>query len=213
VSDNDLVFDVIHAKDHGDDLSVIQVDRRGGPEGVRVEWTSSGEICPGDDPVVELVREPVLGMERTERSVDDDLHSPPEPVARVQPRDLHRIHVPQSRATGVTSSRRTYASSMGLVDLLAGHPRATPHSEALAHAQHGVAVYWRPGCPFSGRLRVAVRGQRDDIAWVNIWEDDAGRAYVASVNEGIETVPTVVIDGTAHTNPRPALVKRALGAA
>ena len=96
--------------------------------------------------------------------------------------------------------------------MLAGHPRATSHSEALAHAEHGVAVYWRPGCPFSGLLRMAVRSHRDDIAWVNIWEDEAGRAYVASVNQGDETVPTVIIDGTPHTNPRPALVKRALDA-
>lgn len=102
---------------------------------------------------------------------------------------------------------------MGLVDLVAGRPRATPHAEALARAQHGVAIYWRPGCPFSSRLRVAVRRRRDEIAWVNIWEDDAGRAYVASVNDGDETVPTVVIDGTAHTNPRPALVEHAVGAA
>ena len=101
---------------------------------------------------------------------------------------------------------------MGLVDLMAGRPAPTPHPEALARAEHGVAVYWRPGCPFSGRLRMAVRKDRDRIAWVNIWEDDAGRAYVASVNGGDETVPTVVIDGTPHTNPDPAMVKAALAA-
>lgn len=99
---------------------------------------------------------------------------------------------------------------MGLADLFAGRPTATPHVEALAHAEHGVAVYWRPGCPFCTRLRMAVRSRRDDIAWVNIWEDAAGRAYVAGVNGGAETVPTVVIDGTPHTNPAPATVKRAL---
>jgi mycoredoxin len=101
---------------------------------------------------------------------------------------------------------------MGLADMVAGHPTATPHAEAIAQAEHGIAVYWRPGCPYSGRLRMAVRKERDRIAWVNIWEDDAGRAYVASVNNGNETVPTVVIDGIAHTNPDPALVKRALAA-
>jgi glutaredoxin len=99
---------------------------------------------------------------------------------------------------------------MGLVDLMVGHPPATPHEEALAHAEHGVAIYWRPGCPFSGRLRMAVRKHRDRIAWVNIWEDDAGRVFVASVNDGNETVPTVVIDGTPHTNPDPAVVKAVL---
>ena len=98
---------------------------------------------------------------------------------------------------------------MGLTDGI-GQPRATPHAEALAHAQHGVAIYWRPGCPFCSRLRMAVRQHRDDIAWVNIWDDEAGRSYVASVNGGNETVPTVLIDGRPHTNPRPAVVKRAL---
>lgn len=101
---------------------------------------------------------------------------------------------------------------MGLVDLMAGQPAPTPHAEALARAEHGVAVYWRPGCPYSGRLRMAVRKQRDQIAWVNIWEDDAGRAFVAGVNDGNETVPTVVIDGVPHTNPPPAVVKAALAA-
>ena len=100
---------------------------------------------------------------------------------------------------------------MGLLDLVAGRPTPTPHADALARAQHGVAVYWRPGCPFTGRLRMAVRKHRDDIAWVNIWEDDEGRAFVASVNGGDETVPTVVIDGTAHTNPAPSVVMSRLG--
>ena len=50
----------------------------------------------------------------------------------------------------------------------------------------------------------------DQAAWVNIWEDDAGRAYVAGVNGGDETVPTVVIDGAAHTNPSPAVVNAGL---
>ena len=36
------------------------------------------------------------------------------------------------------------------------------------------------------------------------------RAYVASVNGGNEIVPTVVIDGTPHTNPDPRQVRAAL---
>ncbi|MBM6402331.1 glutaredoxin domain-containing protein [Phycicoccus sonneratiae] len=99
---------------------------------------------------------------------------------------------------------------MGLVDLVAGHPEATPHAEALAHAEHGATVYWRPGCPFCGRLRMAVRRERSRARWVNIWEDDDARAYVASVNDGNETVPTIVIDGVPHTNPDPRLVRDAL---
>lgn len=96
------------------------------------------------------------------------------------------------------------------MDLVAGRPAATPHAEALAHAEQGVTVYWRPGCPFCTRLRLAVRGDREQARWVNIWQDDEGRAYVASVNDGNETVPTVVIDGVPHTNPDPSLVRDAL---
>ncbi|QIM22026.1 NrdH-redoxin [Phycicoccus sp. HDW14] len=99
---------------------------------------------------------------------------------------------------------------MGLVDLVAGRPQATPHAEALAHAEQGVTVYWRPGCVFCARLRMAVRRERQHARWVNIWEDDDARAYVASVNDGNETVPTVVIHGVPHTNPDPSVVKQAL---
>ena len=99
---------------------------------------------------------------------------------------------------------------MGLVDIIAGRPVATPHSQALAHAEHGVAIYWRPGCPYTARLRVAIRAQGDRARWVNIWDDEAGRAFVATVNDGDETVPTVVIDGLPHTNPAPSIVKAAL---
>lgn len=100
---------------------------------------------------------------------------------------------------------------MGLTDLVAGRPVATPHAEALERSRAGgVAIYWRPGCPFSNRLRLAVRRHRAAIAWVNIWEDDAGCRYVESVNDGNQTVPTVVIDGVPHTNPPPSLVTAAL---
>jgi glutaredoxin len=99
---------------------------------------------------------------------------------------------------------------MGVLNLIAGRPVATPHDQALAHADNGVAIYWRPGCPYTARLRVAIRAQRHRARWVNIWEDEAGRVYVASVNQGNETVPTVVIDGVPHTNPSPMLVKAAL---
>ncbi|HYN29409.1 MAG TPA: glutaredoxin domain-containing protein [Dermatophilaceae bacterium] len=101
---------------------------------------------------------------------------------------------------------------MGLTDLLAGRPSTTPHAEALSRAEHGVAVYWRPGCPFCGRLRMALRPHRDEVAWVDIWSDPEGRAWVASVNGGDETVPTVVIDGVRHTNPSPRTVLAALRA-
>ncbi len=41
---------------------------------------------------------------------------------------------------------------------------------------------------------------------VNIWDDPDGAAFVRSVADGNETVPTVVIDAVAHINPTPEFV-------
>ncbi len=100
---------------------------------------------------------------------------------------------------------------MGLWDRVRGLPPPTCHDEALRQAQQGVAIYWRPGCGYCATLGARVRRLADRAAWVNIWEDDAGAAFVRSVNGGDETVPTVVIAGVPHSNPPPRLVRRALG--
>ncbi|EWT02067.1 membrane protein [Intrasporangium oryzae NRRL B-24470] len=99
---------------------------------------------------------------------------------------------------------------MGIAEHFVAIPSPTPHAEAQAHGATGVAVYWRPNCPFTMRLRAKVRRHSEQIAWVNIWEDADGAAWVRSVNDGNETVPTVLISGVAHTNPDPALVVAAL---
>lgn len=93
---------------------------------------------------------------------------------------------------------------------LFGSSDTVPHAEAQATARDGVAIYWRPGCTFCLALRTRIGRYADRAAWVNIWEDQAGAAYVRSVNGGNETVPTVVIDGEPHTNPRPGIVRKAL---
>ena len=99
---------------------------------------------------------------------------------------------------------------MRLLRRLSGRPEATPHAAAPARAEEGAAIYWRPGCPYCAVLSAAVRRHRDQAAWVYIHRDPDAAAYVRSVNQGDETVPTVLIDGVAHTNPPPALVREAL---
>lgn len=74
----------------------------------------------------------------------------------------------------------------------------------------GVVVYWRPGCGFCAMLKARLGGLRDRATWVNIWDDEDAAAFVRSVNDGNETVPTVVIDGIPVTNPDPAVVKERL---
>lgn len=75
-----------------------------------------------------------------------------------------------------------------------------------------VVIYWRPGCVYCMRLRGALGKDKDKdkATWISIWADDDAAAFVRSVNDGNETVPTVRIGEAVHTNPAPEVVKAAL---
>ncbi|NUQ98638.1 MAG: mycoredoxin [Streptomyces sp.] len=64
-----------------------------------------------------------------------------------------------------------------------------------------VHVYWRPGCPYCMSLRHGLERTGLPVQWHNIWDNDPDAAYVRSINQGNETVPTVDVAGTALTNP------------
>lgn len=59
----------------------------------------------------------------------------------------------------------------------------------------GVVIYWRPGCTFCIMLRLRLRFTRLQCTWVNIWQDPQAAAFVRSVADGNETVPTVTVAG------------------
>ena len=70
---------------------------------------------------------------------------------------------------------------------------AVSHAEAARHVEEGgVAVYWRPGCPFCGMLERGLGAAAGQAVWTNIWEDQDALAFVESLNDGNATVPTVV---------------------
>jgi len=70
---------------------------------------------------------------------------------------------------------------------------ATSHAEAVEHVERGgVAIYWRPGCPFCSMLDQGLGEDADRATWTNIWEDRDALAFVESLNDGNATVPTVV---------------------
>ena len=65
-------------------------------------------------------------------------------------------------------------------------------------------VYWRKMWGFCARLVGELEQAGVDVELRDIWEDPEAAAFVRSVNEGAETVPTVVLpDGRAITNPPP----------
>lgn len=75
-----------------------------------------------------------------------------------------------------------------------------------------VEFYWRPGCFFCSSLERKLGDHGVELTKRNIWEDPADAAFVRSVANGNETVPTVVVDGVAMVNPSPAQVVAALAA-
>ncbi|WP_420329987.1 glutaredoxin domain-containing protein [Serinicoccus sediminis] len=95
-----------------------------------------------------------------------------------------------------------------------GRRGGSTQQEVAAMAQddprRDVVIYWRPGCGFCAMLKTRLGGLKDRATWVNIWEDEDAAAFVRSVNDGNETVPTVVMDGIPVTNPNPGRVKERL---
>ncbi len=71
----------------------------------------------------------------------------------------------------------------------------------MAKDRAGVVVYWRPGCVYCMKLRLRLRFTRLKYTKVNIWRDRDAAAFVRSVADGNETVPTVTVAGEAMVNP------------
>lgn len=64
-----------------------------------------------------------------------------------------------------------------------------------------VEFYWRPGCPFCSMLERDLVRADIPLDRRNIWDDPEAAAFVRSVANGNETVPTVVVGGQAMVNP------------
>lgn len=118
-------------------------------------------------------------------------------------------------AQGRLASAAVAVILLGLLAWLlspASFPRSVRHADLAdgGSPSPDVVVYWRPGCAYCLRLRWSLAHRAGAARWINIWADEAAAAFVRSVNDGNETVPTVVVAGTAHTNPEVSVVRRAL---
>ncbi|MEE4546809.1 glutaredoxin domain-containing protein [Streptomyces sp. V4-01] len=71
----------------------------------------------------------------------------------------------------------------------------------MAEKDDGVVMYWRPGCPYCMNLRLGLLFSRLRYTRRNIWRDQDAAAFVRSVADGNETVPTVSVAGHALVNP------------
>lgn len=82
----------------------------------------------------------------------------------------------------------------------------------MVEDQDGVVVYWRPMCPYCMKLRLRLRFTRLRYTEVNIWRDPEAAAFVRSVADGNETVPTVTVAGRAMVNPSKRQLMEAVAA-
>lgn len=64
-----------------------------------------------------------------------------------------------------------------------------------------IQFYWRPGCPFCMSLDRSLKGIEIPLEKHNIWEDPDAAAFVRSVANGNETVPTVRVGDEFMVNP------------
>ena len=64
-----------------------------------------------------------------------------------------------------------------------------------------IEFYWRPGCPFCMTLERSLNKLNVPYEKRNIWENPADAAFVRSVANGNEVVPTVRIGSTSLVNP------------
>lgn len=79
--------------------------------------------------------------------------------------------------------------------------RHTALADARRRADGGAAiVLWKPGCAYCERLLHRLRG-RDDIAWVNVWQDPEANRLVRELNGGDELTPTAIVGDEVLRNP------------
>lgn len=88
------------------------------------------------------------------------------------------------------------------------YPRSLSDAESrtLAEQRSVPLIYWRRGCIFCFRLRIALLLSGRKAVWTSVDRDAAASARVRAVNDGDETVPTVFLGSAARTNPDPSWV-------
>jgi len=74
-------------------------------------------------------------------------------------------------------------------------------AEYDSQPEEPVVVYWRPGCGFCSSLLRKLDASGLTFERRNIWEDDDASAFVRTVANGNETVPTVRVGEMALVNP------------
>jgi mycoredoxin len=66
-----------------------------------------------------------------------------------------------------------------------------------------IIFYGHSGCPSVPLVRMILEQSGAEFEYINIWADDAGRTRVRGINQGYESVPTLVFpDGSIVVTPK-----------
>lgn len=75
-------------------------------------------------------------------------------------------------------------------------------------------LYGHPYCPMVGPVKRLLDGAGVEYEYVNIHQDEAGRSRVREINDGNESVPTLIFpDGSTLTEPSTSQLRAKLSAA
>ena len=85
--------------------------------------------------------------------------------------------------------------------VVSGLGRPVPERGAVDQKEEEIVIYWRPDCVFCLALLLRLKSTRLRCRKVDIRKDPDARAFVRSVADGNETVPTVVVAGRSLVNP------------
>lgn len=91
-------------------------------------------------------------------------------------------------------------------------PPAEPSGDPASDQTSGtVMLYGRPTCAMTGPIRQVLERAGVPHTYVNILQDEAARERVRAINNGYESVPTLVFpDGSTLTEPSTAALTRKL---
>lgn len=81
-------------------------------------------------------------------------------------------------------------------------PPVASAGQAILTTDDKIMLYAYPTCPMVHPVRVMLDSAQVPYEYINIHQDDAGRRRVRDINQGYESVPTLVFpDGSTMTEP------------
>jgi mycoredoxin len=74
-----------------------------------------------------------------------------------------------------------------------------------------IKLYAHPACSMVPVVTTVLKGAKVDYVYINIYEDNIAREFVREVNNGYESVPTLLFpDGSTLTEPSTGALKNKL---